>query len=144
MKNQSLGAMKLITGEEIIGFVLDIDGTVESGFHILIKDPLKIEMNLSSNKIKTIYTFTPWFILSNEREHIIDSSRILAMNSVDDDDVRREYIRYFNMIERSERNTDEFKHNPDLGYIGSVKETQKKLERLYKLESHLKAPDEPQ
>ena len=143
MKDKALGAMKLITGEEIIGYVMEIDEDTHGGFHVLIKDPLKIEINLSSSKIKTIYSFSPWFILATDREQIIDSSRILAMNTVEDDDVRREYIRYFNMLERANR-PETNKYNPELGYIGSVKETRKQLESLYQLESHMKDPHDPQ
>ena len=98
MKNKALGAMKLITGEEIIGYVMELEEDNHGGFHVLVKDPLKVQLNISSSKVKTIYTFSPWFVLATDREQIIDSSRILAMNTVEDDDVRREYIRYFNMI----------------------------------------------
>jgi hypothetical protein len=143
MQDKYLGAMKLTTGEEIIGYFMEVEEDTIGGFHVLIKDPLKIEINMSSNKVKTIYTFSPWFILATDREQYIDSSRIMAMNTVDDDDVRREYIRYFNMIERASR-PETSKYDPELGYIGSVKSTRKQLESLYQMESHVKDPIDPQ
>jgi len=141
MKNKALGAMKLITGEEIIGYVMELEEDNHGGFHVLVKDPLKVELNISSSKVKTIYTFSPWFVLATDREQIIDSSRILAMNTVEDDDVRREYIRYFNMIERANNGINIDKYDPELGYIGSVKDTKKTLEKLYKLESSTEPPN---
>ena len=128
MTEVKLAAIKLISGEEIICYVLDIiDGDQYST--ILIKDPLKVEYTDGRRKTKKNYKLTPWFLFSSTREHEIDLGKIMGIAKIDDTDLRAEYTRYFHHI--LEAAIDETKPNTE-GYLGSVECTREKLEKLYK------------
>ena len=127
MTEVKLAAIKLISGEEIICYVLDI---IDSDHYstILIRDPLKVEFT-DGRRSKKSYKLTPWFLFSSTREHEIDLGKIMGISKIEDTDLRSEYTRYFHRILTP--SIDDTKPSTE-GYLGSVQETRELLEKLYK------------
>jgi len=128
MTEVKLAAIKLISGEEIICYVLDI---IDSDHYstILIRDPLKVEYVDGRRKTKKNYKLTPWFLFSSTREHEIDLGKIMGISKIDDTDLRADYTRYFHHILAS--SIEETKPDTE-GYLGSVEGSRELLEKLYK------------
>ncbi len=127
MTEVKLAAIKLISGEEIICYVLDI---IDSDHYstILIRDPLKVEFN-DGRRSKKNYKLSPWFLFSTSREHEIDLGKIMGISKIEDTDLRSEYTRYFARILAPA--IDDTKSDTE-GYLGSVQDTREILEKLYK------------
>ena len=127
MNEVKLAAIKLISGEEIICYVLDI---IDSDHYstILIRDPLKVEYTDGKRKSRRNYKLVPWFLFSTTREHEIDLAKIMGISKVDNDDLRTEYTKHFHA--QLKPSLDFYKSNSE-GYLGSVEEYREILEKLY-------------
>ena len=138
MNEVKLAAIKLISGEEIICYVLDIIDT-DHYSTILIRDPMKIEyIDGTRRKSRKNYRLLPWFLFSTTREHEIDLSKVMGISKVEDEDLRVEYTRH---THAQLKPTIDYSKSNSEGYLGSVEKYRDVLEKLYKRNSGLSSED---
>lgn len=119
-------SIKLISGEEILCYVLDFIEYPDSNTHIVIRDPLKIEYVDNKRKGSVKYKLTPWINFSSKREYEIDIYKIFSMSIVTDQEAKDHHSRHFH---RQLTSTPIKAKN---GYVGSVKDFKKLLEKIYR------------
>jgi hypothetical protein len=140
MTDVKLASIKLISGEEIICYVIDI---IESDHYstILIRDPMKIEYVEGRRKLKSSYKLVPWFLFANTREHEIDLSKIMGISKVENEELRVESTTHFHA--QLEPSIHHYKTNSE-GYVGSVTEFRELLEKIYKISENFERPGDTQ
>lgn len=143
-----LASIKLISGEEILAEIVEFNNEEEYS-SLVIKNPVKIELNNSKRNLRKEYKLTSWMVFSNTEEHELSVINIIALTAILDEDVQEEYLNYlgkerlketkkvlkrpsYKPMEESVEDPKEF--TSEYGYLGSVKDFKKKLEDIYKLD----------
>lgn len=126
MNELKFASIKLISGEEILCYILDVIEYPEHNTHIIIRDPLKVQYVENKRKGSAKYSLIPWIHFTTKREHELDIGKVFDMCLVEDDEAREYHSRYFHkqLTEQSQK--------PKNGYVGSVNDFKKKLEHIYK------------
>jgi len=143
MDGTKIVSMKMITGEEVICRAISINEDISEGIYTFtIRDPFKVEYSSRKRKIKC--NLTPWFILSDDNEHMIDASIVVGIAEVKDPDVLEEYSKLVpttpklleppKRIMREGEGTVDKKENTS-GYVGDTLTTRSLLEKIYKADS---------
>ena len=144
-----LASIKLLTGEEILAEIIEFHSDDEFS-SLVIKNPVKVELNNSKRKLKKDYKLSPWMVFSETIEHELAIINIVAMTAILDDEVEDEYLKFIGkkllpeqrkelrekpLYKPSEDSVEEKLFSQEYGYLGSVKEFKEKLEEIYKLDA---------
>ena len=132
MGDEFYAIIKLISGEEIIALV-SVDEN-DGDPLILLQNPLTMKMIHSSTgsyiKVK------PWMELSDDDIFIIRLDRVITMTETKDKKVIQVYESYINDDDDDNidvyRPSGQVKVSDKMGYISSVDDARKKLERIFK------------
>jgi hypothetical protein len=131
MGEEFYAIIKLISGEEIIALV-SIDEN-DGDPLILLQNPLTMKMIHSPTgsyiKVK------PWMELSDDDIFIIRLDRVITMTETKDKKVIQVYESYINDDDDSVdvyHPSGQVKVSDKMGYISSVDDARKKLERIFK------------
>ena len=128
------GAIKLSSGEEIIGRVIVCE---ENGAHLaFIQDPAKVHVNeqMIEGKRALAVGLKRWMVFSQEDFYIIPEDKILTIAPLSS-----EAIIMYKYFVRSElkNNTNPsdqakaVKMNQEMGFIGNIDAARQKLEELF-------------
>ena len=135
MDEGKVAALKLSTGEEIVCMIMKVESNDSDGFNVCIRDPLKVEsMGTKTKSGEFKVRFVPWFLTTEERDFDIDMSNVIAITKIENLEVMKNYTRYFRKMSKQEGPMKLDESKSSIGYLGSVKSFQKKLEDLYKLD----------
>ncbi len=121
--------LKLVSGEEILSLILvdENDGDPV----VVLQNPVIIKM--IENQGTTIVKIKPWIELSDDDFFMIKLDKIITMTETKDKKLIELYNNYI-----SEDTIDVYKPggpvkpSSKMGYIGSVEDARKRLERLFK------------
>ena len=131
---EKICSIKLVSGEEIVCNVIEI---MEFGTHtsVAIHNPVKISHRSSTRKSSNEfpYKFSEWLVVDKSDLLEINLNKIMTICEVEDFDVLFEYNRYFQK-KLKPKPVRQFKKQ--MGFVGSVEECRKALEKLYKDESY--------
>ena len=131
---EKICSIKLVTGEEIVCTVIEI---IDSGSHtsVAIYNPLKISIRSNTRKSvsDTSYKFSPWLIVDKSDIHEINLNKIITICEVIDFEILYEYNKYF---QKKLKGKPSKNFKKQLGFIGSVEECKKSLEKLYRGDSY--------
>ena len=123
-------SVKLISGEEILCLVI-IDTT--SAEHIIVDNPvICTEIRSPGTNIPVGYKFEPWMKLTDEDCFLLETSRIITISEVKDDDIIDTY-KHIVSVGFKQSHPDISK---EMGYISSVDNARSLLEKLYKAKSN--------
>lgn len=129
MREAKFASLKLASGEEIVCYIIDLldFGDTTS---VVIKHPLKLEYG---KRLRKSYKFSPWILFTTLKTFDIPSTHIISVCPIDDKDLEKEHSSFF------EEDDDDVlmlpkdtKKDPTIGYVGSVEEYKRLLERIYK------------
>ena len=122
---EKLAAIKLITGEEVICNVIDIskDSTM-----IQLRDVYTLSIEYSRRGIPK-FSLLPWFFMNADKDVEISVSNIITMTKVEDDEIKEAYLEIVHTNNKTLPPAPSSKN--ELGYVGSVTDYKKILERLY-------------
>jgi hypothetical protein len=125
-ENEFLGAIKLITGEELLARVTHVFD--EDGEYIIVEHPIEVE-EVSLGK-KQGAKIGPWMKFSNENTFIIPKEKIITVVECGPE----VEIFYSLSLRKLHRSMDDLKlsGSTELGRIGSVDECRDLLEKLFK------------
>ena len=131
MGEEFYAIIKLISGEEIIALV-SVDEN-DGDTLIILQNPLTMKMIHSSTgsyiKVK------PWMELSDDDIFIIRFDRVITMTETKDPKVIQVYESYVNDDDDNidvYRPSGQVKVSDKMGYISSVDDARKRLERIFK------------
>ena len=127
MLDKKIAAIKLISGEEILCTLLELNK--EDGHTVLyFENPLRIQYRDRRKNKK--YSLEPWLCIKNNNVHCIDVTKIITVHRVDEEEILLEYESFFRKAlkprPRKIRSTNR------IGYVGNTNDFKKVLERLYK------------
>jgi hypothetical protein len=130
MGDEFYAIIKLISGEEILSLVLidENDGDPV----LVLQNP--VTMKSYSNQHGTYLKVKPWIELSNDDFFIIKLDKIITMTETTD---KRMIDIYNNYIEDDDsidvyNPSGQVKPSPKMGYLSSVEDARKRLERIFK------------
>ena len=141
-----LASIKLLTGEEILAQIIEFHNDEEFS-SLVIKNPVKVELNNSKRKLKKDYRLSPWMVFSETEEHELAIINIVAMTAILDEEIENDYLDYIGGVrpKQAQKLLEKPAHEKvmediekemtqEYGYLGSVKEFKQKLEEIYKLD----------
>tara|TARA_X000000368_G_scaffold69528_1_gene50303 strand:+ start:882 stop:1295 length:414 start_codon:yes stop_codon:yes gene_type:complete len=130
MGEEFYGVIKLITGEELFSIIC-IDEN-DGDPIIMLQNPVIMKMLQNPNgqyvKIK------PWLELPTDDMFLIKYDKIVTMTEISDDQMINFYKKYLNESEECDFEFDgRVKLNEKLGFITTVDDARKNLERIYNI-----------
>ena len=131
MKDQEfLATLKLVSGEEVISMVLYL----EDEDKVLLSNPFSVEQSRQKQGQLEItgFAFKEWVMASFDNMYIISRNHIITITEVEGP-ISEFYYKNLNKLE----NSKQLLHKPNKlprksGYLGSINETKKSLEDIYK------------
>ena len=131
MKDQEfLATLKLVSGEEVISMVLYL----EDEDKVLLSNPFSVEQSRQKQGQLEItgFSFKEWVMASFDNMYIISRNHIITITEVEGP-ISEFYYKNLNKLE----NSKQLLHKPNKlprksGYLGSINETKKSLEDIYK------------
>ena len=125
-------AIKLITGEEIFSLVCvdENDGDPI----ILLMNP--VIMKVMRNHVGEFVKVKPWMELSTDNMYVVKYDKIVTMTEVKETKMIQFYDKYLSEEDSDWEEDGRTKITDEMGYVSSVKEARKMLEKLYKLKDN--------
>lgn len=137
MEEKKIAAIKLVSGEEIICTLIEIesDGIYTN---LLFQDAARIVLR-DRRKTKK-FSLEPWLYIKNDALQLIELSKIITVHRVTEIDILKEYSSFtrkkLDLKPKPERRNNSTK----IGYIGNVNDFKSVLEKLYKDTDAYKGP----
>ncbi len=130
MGDEFYAILKLVSGEEIFSLIV-VDNDDDNNSVIVLQSPVIMWTVASPNG--TFIKVKPWMELPDEDIFMIRLDKVITMTECDDQKLIKLYNHYIN-DESLEFNIDGLiKPDSEMGYISSVTEARKKLEKVFKL-----------
>lgn len=119
--------IKLVTGEEIFSLVCvdENDGDPI----LLLMNP--VIMKLMRNHIGQYVKVKPWMEIPTDSMYVITYDKIITMTEVKEGQMIEFYTRYLNDEDVDFTEDGRVKPDTKMGYISSVKEARRMLEKIY-------------
>lgn len=132
MEEEFFSTIKLITGEEIVAKVC----YMEEEHSLLLENPKKVEPVKQRRNGETIdgFVLVDWIHSTYENMFVLSMDRVLTMSELDKR-IERYYISTLegDTSENDQGRVPSSKLNQRMGYLGSVNEMKKTLEKIYKI-----------
>ena len=131
MGDEFYAALKLITGEEIFSLI-SVDEN-EGDPIILLQNPIIIKNFTTPGG--SFVKIKPWMEIPNDDFFIIKSDKVITVTEITDSPIIRIYEKYLedNENDNSELLSDnQTKITNKMGFISTVDDARKKLERIFK------------
>lgn len=130
MSDYKIASLKLISGEELICTLLNLEQG-EEYTTVSFKDPVRISLR-DRRKTKK-YSLEPWLCIKNNIVHTIDITKILTVYEVTDVNILNDYSEFFDRKAKlSAKPKRKFNSSTKIGYIGNTNDFKNSLEKLYK------------
>ena len=131
MEDDFYASLKLISGEEVFAKVAACDE--DNRTLLLLHNPVKVEqVKLPGANITAGYKVEPWLKTSNEDMMVLDMKNIMTMVECNDIEMITIHQRY--VADSAEQGTRS-RIDRRMGYISSVTDAKKMLEKLYQEKS---------
>jgi len=122
-------SVKLISGEEVL-CILVIDKT--NSEHVILDNPIIcLDIRSRGTNIISGYKFEPWIKFSDDQTFILETSKIMAVSKIKDEDIIEMYKHVLN-VGFKQSHPDISK---EMGYVSSVDNARVLLEKLYNIKS---------
>lgn len=123
-------SVKLISGEEVLCLMV-VDKTNPE--HVMLDNPvICVEIRSPGTNIPSGYKFEPWIKFSNEQTFILETSRIITVSEVKDEDI----IDTYNHVVHVGFKQSHPDISKEMGYVSSVDKARDLLEKLYNSKSN--------
>ena len=130
MEEDFYASLKLISGEEVFARVCACDE--DNRTLLLLHNPVKVQqVTLPGANITAGYKVEPWLKTSNEDMMVLDMKNIMTMVECNDLEMISIHQRY---VEESAEEGTRSRIDRSMGYISSVADAKKMLEKLYQKE----------
>ena len=131
MEDEFYAIIKLVSGEEIFSLIL-VDNFQDENTVIALQKPVIMWSNVTPNG--TFIKVKPWMELTDEDIFMIHLDKVITMTESKDKKLINLYNHYINEDDNKIFSIDgKTKPNYEMGYISTVDEARKKLEKVFKL-----------
>jgi len=130
MEDEFYAIIKLVSGEEIFSLIL-VDNEHDDDTVIVLQNP--VIMWSVSNPNGTFIKVKPWMELPDEDIFMIRLDKIITMIESHDKKLINLYNHYISEDNDLPKGDGVIKPNYEMGYISTVDEARKKLEKVFKL-----------
>ena len=130
MGEEFYAILKLVSGEEIFSLII-VDNTEEDDTVIVLQNP--VIMWTIANPNGTFIKVKPWMELPDEDIFMIRLDKVITMTETDDKKLIKLYNHYISGDELVYDINGLTKPDSDMGYISSVEDARKNLEKTFKL-----------
>ena len=130
MGEEFYAILKLVSGEEIFSLIV-VDNTEEDDTVIVLQNP--VIMWTIANPNGTFIKVKPWMELPDEDIFMIRLDKVITMTETDDKKLIKLYNHYISGDELVHDINGLTKPDSDMGYISSVEDARKNLEKTFKL-----------
>ena len=130
MEDEFYAIIKLVSGEEIFSLIL-VDNDQDNDTIIVLQSP--VIMGVNSNAHGTYIKVKPWLDLPEDDIFMIRLDKIITMTESHDEKLINLYNHYINGEDSVYDINGLIKPNHEMGYISSVEDARKNLERTFKL-----------
>ena len=132
MGDEFYAILKLVSGEEIFSLIV-VDNENDDDTVIVLQSP--VIMGVNTNPHGTFIKVKPWLDLPNEDIFMIRLDKVITMTESNDKKLINLYNHYIKEEDIAVYDQNgQTKPNQEMGYISSVADARKKLEKLFKLE----------
>ena len=130
MGDEFYAILKLVSGEEIFSLVL-VDNDQNDDTIIVLQSP--VIMGVNTNAHGTFIKVKPWLELPEDDIFMIRLDKVITMTESSDQKLIKMYNHYINDESTEYDVNGLMKPNHEMGYISSVSDARKKLEKVFKL-----------
>ena len=130
MEDEFYAIIKLVSGEEIFSLIL-VDNEHDDDTVIVLQNP--VIMSSIANPNGTFIKVKPWMELPDEDIFMIRLDKIITMVESHDKKLINLYNHYISEDNDLPKGDGVIKPNYEMGYISTVNEARKKLEKVFKL-----------
>tara|TARA_R100000388_G_scaffold14626_1_gene11850 strand:- start:281 stop:685 length:405 start_codon:yes stop_codon:yes gene_type:complete len=130
MGEEFYAILKLVSGEEIFSLIL-VDDEHDADTVIVLQNP--VIMWTVANPNGTFIKVKPWMELPNEDIFIIRLDKVITMTESNDKKLINVYNHYLNEDDPVYKENGLMKPNSQMGYISSVEDARRNLEKTFKL-----------
>ena len=130
MGEEFYAILKLVSGEEIFSLVL-VDNDQNDDTIIVLQSP--VIMGVNTNAHGTFIKVKPWLELPEDDIFMIRLDKVITMTESHDEKLINLYNHYVNGEDSVYDVNGLIKPNHEMGYISSVSDARKKLEKVFKL-----------
>ncbi len=130
MGEEFYAILKLVSGEEIFSLIV-VDNENDDDTVIVLQNPVIMWSVVSP--AGTFVKVKPWMELPDEDIFIIRLDKVITMTESNDKKLINLYNHYINDEEPIYKENGLIKPNYEMGYISSVEEARKNLEKVFKL-----------
>jgi len=127
MEEDFYATIKLISGEEIFSIVCPSEEDERT--MLILNNPVTIEVIVMKQIGMQGYKIDPWLRFADDDTFLLDMSKVLTISEVRDEETIEMYHKFLRQKDESDSKNP---LTPEMGYISSVSEARKKLEKLYK------------
>jgi len=130
MEDEFYAIIKLVSGEEIFSLIL-VDNFQDENTVIALQKPVVMWSNTTPNG--TFIKVKPWMELTDEDIFMIHLDKVITMTESKDKKLINLYNHYINEDINLLKESGIIKPDYEMGYISTVDEARKKLEKVFKL-----------
>ena len=130
MEDEFYAIIKLVSGEEIFSLIL-VDNFQDENTVIALQKPVVMWSNTTPNG--TFIKVKPWMELTDEDIFMIHLDKVITMTESKDKKLINLYNHYINEDINLSKESGIIKPDYEMGYISTVDEARKKLEKVFKL-----------
>ena len=127
MEEDFYAVIKLVSGEEIFSIVCPSEE--EGRTMLILNNPVVIEVVVMKQIGMQGYKIDPWLKFADDDTFLMDMDKVLTISEVRDEETIEMYHKFL----RQRQNKDSKNSlTPEMGYLSSVSEARKRLEKLYR------------
>ena len=127
MEEDFYAVIKLISGEEIFSIVCPSEE--EGRTMLILNNPVTIEVIVMKQIGMQGYKIDPWLKFADDDTFLLDMDKVLTISEVRDPETLEMYHKF---LRQKENKNSKNPLSPEMGYLSSVSEARKRLEKLYK------------
>jgi hypothetical protein len=127
MEEDFYAVIKLVSGEEIFSVVCPSEE--EGKTMLILHNPVTIEVVLMKQLGMQGYKIDPWLKFADDDTFLLDMDKVLTISEVRDSETIEMYHKF---LKQKDNKNSKNPLTPEMGYLSSVSEARKKLEKLYR------------
>ena len=133
MEEDFYAVIKLVSGEEIFSIVCPSEE--EGRTMLILNNPVTIEVIVMKQIGMQGYKIDPWLKFADDDTFLLDMDKVLTISEVRDPETIEMYHKF---LRQQENKNSKNPLSAEMGYLASVSEARKRLEKLYRGQSDIK------
>jgi len=133
MEEDFYAVIKLISGEEIFSIVCPSEE--EGRTMLILNNPVTIEVIVMKQIGMQGYKIDPWLKFADDDTFLLDMDKVLTISEVRDPETLEMYHKF---LKQQQNKNSKNPLSEEMGYLSSVSEARKRLEKLYRSQSDIK------